>query len=214
MADIHLEHVRRRPPFDRFWMALGLILAALVAWVLLGRGGARQAATGEVVATLPPGGPVTASVVANARDAVGEYVRYTAAHRARTDADHTHEYTAQGIRHLAGAIAALAARDAAGDAVLRAQADTLRARADVLQRDPQATDHARQVSEAFAAAAGLLQTLHDRSGAGTADQLTNLRDAAAAVDPDRLLLRQKPEVQQFFDRASAAVQGMLPPATS
>jgi hypothetical protein len=213
MAELPLHRVRR-PPFDRFWLALGLILAALVAWVLLGRGDTRQAATGEVVAALPPTGPATASVVATARDAVGEYVRYTAAHRARRDADHTHEYTAESIRYLAAAIAALAARDAAGDDALRADADALRARADVLQRDPRSTDHAEQAREAFVAAAGLLQTLHDRGGAGTADQLTNLRDAAAAVDPDQLLLRQTAEVQQFFDRASAAVQGMLPPATS
>ena len=212
MAEIHLERVRR--PVGRFWLALGLILAALIAWVLLGRGDARQTATGEVVAALPPTGPVTASVVANARDAVSEYVRYTAAHRARTDADHTHEYTAEGIRHLAAAITALAARDAAGDDALRAEADALRARADALQRDPQATDHAQQVRTAFAAAAGLLQTLDERGGAATADRVTDVREAAMAVDADRLLLRQKAEVQRFFDRASAAVQGMVTQSTA
>ena len=212
MAEIHLERGRR--PVNRFWLALGLILAALLAWVLLGRGDARRTATGEVVAALPPSGPVTASVGANARDAVGEYVRYTAAHRARTDADHTHEYTADGLRRLAAAITALAARDAAGDDALRAEADALRARADELQRDPQATDHARQVRAAFTAAAGLLQTLHERVGAGTPEQMTDVREAATAVDADRLLLRQKAEVQQFFDRASTAVQGMVPPAAS
>lgn len=212
MARIQLEHTR--PPIGRFWLALGLILAALLAWVLLGRGEARQAANGEVAALLPPSGPATASVVATARDAVGEYVRYTSAHRARTDADHTHEYTAQGIRHLAAAIAALAARDLAGDDAVRAEAEALAARADVLRRNPQSTDHAQQVRDAFAAAVGLLQTLHDRGGAGTADQLTAVRDAATAVDANRLLLRQKAEVQRFFDQASAVVQAMVPQVAS
>ena len=211
MAQVQIK--RAHHPVRRVWVtALILFAAASLAWLLLGTRGAREEATFDLTAAAPPPGPV----VATARDAVGEYVRYTAAHRARMDADHTHEYTAEGIRRLAGALAALAARDARGDESLRVQADALRDRADALQRDPQSTTHARQAREAFVAAAGLIDALSTREpsarseAAPTSAPTSDVLDAAMAVEPTQLLLRQRDAIQRFFDSASAAVQAMVP----
>jgi hypothetical protein len=68
---------RAHHPVRRIWVTvLVLLLAALIAWLLLGARGTREETTGEVIAATPMTGLTTALVVASARDVVGEYARY------------------------------------------------------------------------------------------------------------------------------------------
>jgi hypothetical protein len=71
-----------------------------------------------------------------------------------------------------------------------------------------ATDHAGLAREAFISASDLFADLADKLSPDQRDQARRLRQAAQAIDPNRLLLDQKSQVREFFTRASAALQAM------
>ena len=113
------------------------------------------------------------------------------------DLDHT--YSSTGLEYLADAIEALAGRD--GSRFVPGYCDSLRAAAERLRADPHSGDHADDVRRAFITASDLLKTLRRRQlpeGEGLALPVV---EAARSIDADRLLLEQRKEVRQYFERS-------------
>jgi hypothetical protein len=110
-----------------------------------------------------------------------------------------HDYTADGLRMLAAALAAVAAEHPG--IVQEAVLDELRSHAERLQEDPRAHDHAEIARSAFTAAAEAIGALNRQAGA-------RLRRLAEAVAPDRPLLDQREPVRAFF-RESAEALGTI-----
>ena len=208
MAEIHIErHERRIWP----WV-LGLLGLALLAWWLLSMRNsgnstdvAVDTARGAVVDSLPGTGAGTPEA---APAAINDFLRYIGENRAAPAADSTHSYEAEGMRLLAAALDALADRDTVGGVSLDARIAALRNRADALQRNWRSTEHARYTREAFDSAAALVEGMQQQRFANMANEAAELRQAASAVTPDRLLLEQTAEVQRFFQSAAAAVRAM------
>ena len=106
-----------------------------------------------------------------------------------------HEFTANGLRHLAAAIdRRMMTADTAG-----ARTGDLRELADAIQRDPTASTHSQRVREAFTTAATLISELPGQTAGDT------LASAADAVDPNRPLLEQTDAVRGFFEAARDAL---------
>ena len=106
-----------------------------------------------------------------------------------------HEYTANGLRHLAAAIdSRMMITDTTG-----ARTNELRQVADAIQRDPTASTHAQSVNRAFTTAATLISELPGQTAGN------NLTNAANAVDPNRPLLEQTDAVRRFFETARDAL---------
>ena len=205
MAEIHIErHERSIWP----WV-LGLVALALLAWWLLSMRNtgdandlAMETAGGAVVDSLPGTGAAATPA------AVNEFLTYIEDNGAARDADSTHNYEAEGMRRLAAALDELADRDTVGGVSLDARITALRNRADALQRNWRSTEHARYTREAFDSAAALVEGMQQQRFTNIANEAAQLRQAASAVTPDRLLLQQTAEVQQFFQRAADAVRAM------
>ncbi len=196
-----------------------------VALLLVACGGERGAAVASDTAlpigdsaedasdpvALVPVAPPAPSVdsAASAPTAVDAFIRHVEAQRGPDSVGVARGYAAEGLRLLASGIEELAARDTAGATTLEPRLATLRARADSLQREPDSLARARLSSEAFVLASDLLQTLQEGAPPALTDRAAEARQAAAAVRPDQPLLAQEPAVRRFFERAAAALRGLI-----
>lgn len=218
MADINVE---RKGPSIWPWI-IGLIVLALLIWALAemlgGRDDARTTAVPgdtvprtQEVAPAPTTDPAAPGVATAAPAAVQEFERWVDRRDAQTDMGQQHQYTINGLRQLADAIESLAQRHEARPAVqqsiqsVRQQADRLE------QSDPAATQHANLTRDAFTSAADAIGTLHREHHAqatGLENQVTQVRQAAQAIQTGTPLLQQQQEVQTFFDRARDAVRSL------
>jgi hypothetical protein len=209
MAEIHVE---RKSSRVWGWALLGLaalfLATCVVAWW---RSDPRDPLTSGVSGGAAAG--AAAGTTGNSSGAVGDYLTFVEEHRARQAAGPTHEYTADGLRRLAAAIAQLSERNGGSAEPLEAELNVLRSQADSLQRNPQSTDHARYAREAFRTAASLMSALQQRAypkeqHPNVAAEVAQVRVVADLVLPARPLLAQTPDVQRFFDQSGAAIRAM------
>jgi hypothetical protein len=209
MAEIRIQRERHH---TWIWLVAILIVLASLAWLAFGRSneaddGAQMGLTlsspGELASAAPTTDPLPG--------AVNDYLQFTADNRASRDADHTHAYTSEGIRRLAAALGVVAERDGRSDENVSAKVETLRERADALQRNPQSMEHARYARDAFDAAAELMRALQTPSSSAAVAEVTR---AAGALQPGTMLLQQPEAVQRFFDQSATALRAMLPTASS
>jgi hypothetical protein len=189
--------------------AIGLALVALVAWLLIGFIGNGRT-TDDLNAT--PGGMQTsaalADTIAGAPSAINDYLQFAALPRA-TNANRSHDYTADGVRRLAGALSALLQWDGGTGASRRLQIESLRRRADDLQRNPGSLRHAEYARDAFTTAASVSQWFQERNVPAAADAVKQVRAAALDIDPSLPLLQQTAKVQRYFDLAGTAVRILM-----
>jgi hypothetical protein len=201
--EIHIERSRRSPLPLIFGVALLLVLMVVV-WP-------DDGATGVGTPMPDAGGSVVSDSEMRAADvdaAIEDYVRFVADRRARDAIGPKHEYTAEGIRRLAGAISAVAARDSVAVGALEPRVQTLRERADALQRDPSARTHALKTREAFLLAASVLESIQDRRFRNLDGEATAVLRAAEDVKARTPLMGQADAVQRFFDRAANLLRAM------
>lgn len=161
-------------------------------------------------AAVPPPGlsEVPPASLAGAPEQVNQFLRYNQDLRARQAADITHDYTADGLRQLSGALAAIAERDKIADVEVEKQIQLLRGRADSMQKEALAAKHAEQAREAMLGAVTLMQAMQEKRFPSVQQHVAEAREAATAVSADVELLKQTSHVQRFFDRAALAVRGM------
>lgn len=207
MAEINIER-KERTTWP--WILLGLLLVALLVWWLLSRNDGTDFATSQdttayadTAATMTPGAGTVA-----ATGAVGEFVQWTRDNQARAAADTTHEFTAEGLRHLAGAIEAVAERGDTAGASIGSVGDSIRTHAEALQRDWQSTNHANHVRLAFLQAASALERLREQRYPQAGTTVAQVRAAAERVQGNQPLLQQRQSVQQFFEVAAQTLQSM------
>ncbi|HUF25925.1 MAG TPA: hypothetical protein VMM18_02990 [Gemmatimonadaceae bacterium] len=215
MAEINIER-KERTTATWVWVVIGVLLLALLAWWLFARDGAR-----DFIAQDSPGilSPIMPGVTD--RSATEEFVVWVDENRAREEMDVDHRYTAEGLEGIADALEEIADRrngvaqqqDTAqrqalpepGREQLRMHADRIREFADSLQQDEDSARHANHARMAFTHAAQGLEYLEQHHQRGT-QQVQQVRQAATAVQPNVPLTQQRQRVQQFFDRASTALQ--------
>ena len=209
MAEIHIEQ-KERSVWP--WMLVGLLALGLIVWVVTRPGVddrmstlAVDSAAGAVLDSSAAAGPATTDGMPAP---VARFLTFVEENRARSAADSAHDYTSDGLRHLAGALDVLVRRDTVGRQSLDSQVSWLRVRADTLQRDWGSADHARAARQAFLSAASLIQALQEQRYPDAMDEVTGVVDASQGVKADLPLLQQKAEVQQFFDRVADAVRVM------
>jgi hypothetical protein len=205
MANINIE--RKQSPWP---YVIGLLLLLLVGWFVV-----EQFDDDDAVVVAPEAGaiadpaPAVAATPA-ATGAVAEFIRYADSTRAAQAMGPGHDFTAEGIRKLAAAIDDVARSDTVANAALAPQLADLRQRADSIQANPNATDHALHTREAFLIAASLIQNMQERRAPDRAADANAVWAAARQVDAKRPLLEQSADVERFFERSAAALRGMTP----
>ncbi len=139
---------------------------------------------------------------------VKQFISFIQANSAEARMGPEHGYTSDGLRYLSAALGSLARQDNLRDLNIEQRRELLARYADRLQENRQSTDHADLTREAFIAASDLFADLANRRYPYQRDQIWLLRQAARAIDSNRLLLDQHAQAQEFFTQASATLQAM------
>ncbi len=208
MAELH---VQKKEGNVWPWIVAAVIVLALLFWFLWGRGDDLNVAAvndtdSTMVGAMPNDGmmPGTAQT---AGGAVTQYLQFVDARSSRTTGV-THDYTADGLRHLAAAIDEVASADTVGGIALAPRIEEIRERADAMQRDPTSTQHALQTREAFTIVSSMIAQMRPAGTDRAVNNLDELQNAAMAIDPSQALTDQGNRIEDFFAQAADALRDM------
>lgn len=204
MTQLHIER-KERTAWP--WVLLGLLLVALLLWFVFGRASDGAEVADRTPPVLTDSVPAAAAAGATMPAELSEFVQFVES-RSSADAGVAHDYTAEGLRRLAGALGAVATGASVSGVDVEQRLTGIRERADAMQRDSTSTQHALQAREAALLAGGLLQQMQ-AARAGTAESAPGpVNEAARAISAERPLLEQVSEVQRFFEQAASALRAL------
>jgi hypothetical protein len=188
-------------------MLVGVAALVTVGWLVVGQ--ARRDASADA-ATDAAGraalARAAADTVAGAPAAVNDFLRFAADPDAPASAGISHDYAADGLRRLADALAAMADDRRAADTVLQARIESVRRRADALQRARRWSEHTRDAREAFLTADDVLTALEGRAAAPEARDLVAARDAAHRMDLGLDPIAQVDRIERSFSATAVVVR--------
>lgn len=202
MAEIEIQ--RKKPPIWP-WILGALVLVALL-WFLVDQTGQREPDQDTVanITGIEPAAEPTGPML----NEVQQFVTFVRENQPTEEMGLNHEYTSTGIRNLADALNAIAKQTDNHNDQIEQKHEELLQMADQIQKDPESTQHANVIRDAFTTSADLMEQLQRNLYPHLNDQVAEVRQAAQSVDPGNLTLDQKIDVKQFFERASDAVQAM------
>ncbi|MDQ3555627.1 MAG: hypothetical protein M3409_02455 [Gemmatimonadota bacterium] len=221
MADINVE---RKSGSIWPWI-LGALALLLVLWLLFSLLGRDRTATvdqtpvgvvGDTMAMAPAAMPMDTGMAMGMTGTMPAEVQQfaqacAAPGTAQQQASLSHEYTVDCTRRLTAAIEAVVRRDTVGGAALEPRLAEMRQRVEAIGSNPQATNHANLVRDAFTSIATVMNSVREsRPGASPAlgEQVSGVREAAQGISPTTELLNQKNQVDTFFQRAGEALRSM------
>jgi hypothetical protein len=191
MAEIPLQQEKKTSVW--VWLIPVLIVAAVAAWLLSrrnARNDAPETTSSTETRTDTTSRPDTAAgQAATSTEATDFFTFMDQARRPPNGGVTAEQYTADGIRRLA---AALASKNMGGVEIL-----TMRQAADSLQRNADVDQQAAIARKAFEAAAAAMGNVSGAEGA---------KQAAEAIRPDRPLGEQTDQVTAFFEKARDALR--------
>ena len=190
---------QRRRDSRWLWIGAAGVLLAVILWAITRADEANEYSAGDVAApaaTLGERPPVVLLV------ATRRYLDFAKQAPDFGDINRAHEYTANGLRYLAGALQELSATPAnrAKIAALKASADDLGEQHDVT--------HAEIVAVTFKQAADALAEVQRNRFPSLAAETAQVHDAAAAMDPKDPLLQQSQKIKTFFAAAATLLEHM------
>lgn len=202
MADIHLERKERSQ-----WpvvIAFAVLLGLLIWWILNNRGdGSTAAAPADTgaVATVSTG-----DTDAELPSAVAVFLRWSDERRTPSAMNPDHSHVATGMRNLAAALEALAAR--APNLDIGQEVTIVRRQADTLWQNVASTRHADYARQAFVTLSGLMSAVQQQLAPALQSEVAEVRRAAESIRADEALLDQRNRVQEFFERSAGVVRQM------
>ena len=189
MAEIKIEKKKAIWP----WVLLGLMILALLIYLLLSRN------QKEMVSEMPPAN----NLVNESNSAVTSYVAFVNADTATMSLDHS--YTSQALIKLADATSAIASQ--IGYA-MPADIQSVKAYADNITEDPYITSHADTIRKAADILSSALQQMQQAKYPSLGNEAAEVQKAAAAINPAVLTLDQRDAVKNFFKQAASLLQKM------
>jgi len=135
--------------------------------------------------------------------AVAVFLRWSDQRITPSEMNPDHSHTATGIRNLAAALEALAARTGVD---VTAEAKIIRGQADTLWANTASTRHADITRKAFLSLSGLMGAVEQRLPPALEAEVADVKRAAESIRADEALLSQRDRVQEFFERSAAVVR--------
>lgn len=208
MAEINIQK-KKRPVWP--WI-LGIIIAAAVIWViveLVDRDETVYTPT-ATTETAPQQNDATADMPEHQAHSqqVNDYISFVREHDSVEEMNLDHDYTADGIRLLSLALNDIVDQVGADDINIQQKKETLKSKADRIQRNQEATFHADSIRSAFLTSAELMQDLERNHFDNLENQVDRVRETAEAIDPNTLTLDQRTKVKAFFASSSQALHSM------
>jgi hypothetical protein len=213
MADIDVQQKERS-----FWpWVLGLILMAGLVWLLVEMlGGDDDPMTlDQPAAVTAPVGTETQATdpLAQAGGAALEEFVQSCSSVSETAAEMSlaHEYTADCVRLLAGAVASVVERDTVGRTALDPALDEFRQTAAELQETPETSpNHSSMLRDVAISASELMAQVQEsrQAPAQSGEEVTQSRTAAEAIQSEVPLMDQQGETGAFFREAGEALRAL------
>jgi hypothetical protein len=192
-------NTERKPGTYLVLIIVGFLIALLLTWVgirLFDRDDkAARYKTHDTTRAVP-------SRVDGLPAQVKEFENFIRDNSARETMGLNHNYTSDGIRHLADALGAIADQQGISDTNFKDKLDMLHVQADRLQQDRLSTEHADIIRDAFTLASDLIASFERQIAPDMKDDVTEVRRTAEAIDPNKLALDQKTGVESFFKKSS------------
>lgn len=199
------EHVEQRK-WPGLWLKiLAFVVIGLLMWAVwqFFKEGTKTARDGTPDTTV-----AVPAVIVDVPAQVSDFASFIRDNPAQEAMTLEHDYTSDGIRRLANALAAIVDQHDITDPDIKDKLDLLREHADRLQKDHHSTQHADTVRDAFILATGLIASIERQIEPDMKDGVSEVRRAAEAIDPDKLVLDQKAEVETFFKETSRLLNEM------
>lgn len=133
---------------------------------------------------------------------VNAFISYVDANR---NLPFTHMYISNALTKLTDATNAMS--DAVGYSV-KADLDKSKEYANKITNDPSETSHADNIRKSADIIAGALQNLQQAKYPGLANKVLEVKNAAAAINPETLTLDQRDVVKSFFAKAATLLEKM------
>jgi len=134
---------------------------------------------------------------------VDAYVNFIEADTNRMTLDH--EYTNEALLRLTNATNAMA--DEIGYDV-KADIEMVNEHAEMITKDPFDISHADKIRKATDILTNVLQNIQKAKYPGLTNEVTELKNASASINPDILTLDQKDVVKSFFNKAAMLLKKM------
>lgn len=118
-----------------------------------------------------------------------------------------HRYTSNGLESLVNAIYAVAEEHSINTNAWSSKKDSIMSITKELQRNPSSTDHADIARNAFEITAEMIHAIQTEKGTDkTKGFASQVKSAAHAINPDRLMTSQSNDIYAFFSYANQALQ--------
>ncbi|WP_017734094.1 hypothetical protein [Nafulsella turpanensis] len=206
MADIRIEKDKNKPVWP--WILALLVLVALGWWIFADS----EPVEPEPVAYEQP--ILEEERVSNeltgvsAIGAVSEFTQFVEEPLEGADMGLDHEYTSDGILRLQNALVAIAEQETSMDAEIQERIGALEEVAREIQTDPYVLKHADKMHEAFVLAAELMDAIQEDSFLEVDTEVTEVMEAAHAINPEENALDQKDKIRNYFVEAKEALEAM------
>lgn len=201
MTETKIE--KRKPIWP--WMLLGLLVLGLIIYLLVfydSNGGIDREQTADPAITKDQTQePPTQEPINN--KIVFEYVTFIHADTSSMGLDH--DYTNEALLKLTNATEAMA--DEVGYDVER-DIQNVRDYAAKITQDPFETTHANNIRNAADILVNVLQNIQQAEFPNLANQTSEVKNAAALIVPEELMLDLKQEVKSFFNSAASLLEEM------
>lgn len=214
MADIN---VTRKGPSIWPWI-IGLLVLALLIWGLAEMLGddddnVDAITTDEVIpAPVAVEDPGLNGATLAVPPVVTEFAESCAVSTAAADMGAEHRFTTDCVRQMTAALDGVIQRNNISGTDVDERLANFRQMADALEgSSPEATDHANMVRNVFMSASDLMSAVYQASYSSVQQmgpEVTQIRDAAQAIQGDTQLLNQQDAVTSFFREAGEAIRMM------
>jgi phenylalanyl-tRNA synthetase alpha subunit len=194
MARIDIE--RKRSPVWP-WI-LGVILVVVLVWILIDTN-EREETTDVTTVVTEPGeeSGITSDEVQTFLNTIAD----------TSALGMQHEYTSNTIQQMSDALEYIADNSKA-DVEIQSTVAELNTKADNITRDPESTEHADKIKDAFVTTSDLISQLQESIYPDLNQEAQDVEQAAQNVNGEELTLSQKDEIHTFFQETAQVVRAM------
>lgn len=206
MADINIEKKKNKKPVWP-WILAALVLIGVI-WAIAEMGG-DDAEVGGVATVEEPyeEESVVREPQANRMAESPEtanFVSYVNDNEIKDRIGEDHQVTGEALIMLSAALDELSQNNNA----YSQQISEIRQAGQEIQTDPQSTQHADKVKNAFTNAANVLGQIQQNQYPDAQSEVEDVQKEANEIETDKQLAEQKDQVEEFFEKTADAIEKM------
>jgi hypothetical protein len=195
MSEIKIE--KKKPVWPWFLLVLVLLFAAFAAWLLFIRNDNTEPLATAVETAVETADETALIDVHENNNIVTDYITFIDADTATMGIDHV--FTNEVFTKLTNAIEAMA-KEAGYD--VKADIAMAKQLAEEITNDPMVTTHADKIRSGADVLSTCLQSIQQAKYPSLSAEVSEVKNAATAINPETLTLDERNAVKSFFRKAA------------